>query len=99
MAQLADSDEVTELGREVARQLVGADTVNAVEVKSGFDTSDEPAYHFWFRWDKDPDWRLMGLMRGKLAQKLRDELMARGDPGYPYVHILTPRDCDNRTGA
>jgi hypothetical protein len=45
MAQLADS-ELTELGPDVARQLVGADTVKAVEVKAGFDSSDEPAYHF-----------------------------------------------------
>jgi hypothetical protein len=98
MAQLADS-ELTELGRDVARQLVGADTVKAVEVKTGFDSSDEPAYHFWFRWDQDPDWQLMGLMRMRLGQKLRDELMARGDEGYPYIHILTPQDWEKRAGA
>jgi hypothetical protein len=98
MAQLADS-ELTELGRDAARQLVGADKVEAVEVEAGLDSSDEPAYHFWFRWDPDPDWRLMGLMRLRLGQKLRDELMARGDPSYPFIHILTRQDWDKRAGA
>lgn len=44
MAQLADN-ELAELGRDAARQLVGADTVKAVEVKAGFNSSVEPAYH------------------------------------------------------
>jgi len=98
MARLADS-ELTELGRDVARQLVGADKVKAVEVETGLDASDEPAYHFWFRWDPDPDWPLMGLMRIRLGQKLRDELLSRGDASYPFIHILTKQDWDKRDGA
>jgi hypothetical protein len=98
MTQLAD-DELTELGRDAARVLAGADKIDVVEVEAGLDASDEPAYHFWFRWKQEPDWPLMGLVRSKLGQKLRDKLLARGDVGYPFIHILTPRDWDTRSGA
>jgi hypothetical protein len=98
MGQLADG-ELAELGRDVAQQLVGVDKITAVEVEAGLDSSEEPAYHFWFRWGQDPDWRLMGFMRLRLGQRLRDELMARGDPGYPFIHILTRQDWDARAGA
>jgi hypothetical protein len=40
----------------------------------------------------------MGLMRIRLSQRLRDGLMARGDPGYPFIHILTRQDWDKRKG-
>jgi hypothetical protein len=98
MAQLADS-ELTELGGEVARQMLGVDKVKQVEVVARPDSTDEPACYFWYQVDQDPASQSAALARIRLAQRLRDELLARGDATYPYIRVLSTQDWAKRTGA
>ena len=79
--------------------MLGADKVKQVEVVAGPDSTDEPAYYFWYQLDQDPASQSAALARVRLKQKLRDELLARGDTTYPYLRVLTKQDWDKRAGA
>ena len=98
MTLLAD-DELTELGRDVACQFLGADKVIHVEVVAGADWSGDPAYDFWYQLEQGPDRERAALERIRLGQKLRDELIARGDTTYPYIHVVDGQDWDKRRRA
>jgi hypothetical protein len=91
--------ELQTIGRDVARSIVGAGKVSQVEVVTMPDSSDQPAYYFSFLFDQDRDRQRAALVRTRLAQKLRDELIARGDARYPFVRILSRQDWGARAGA
>jgi hypothetical protein len=87
------------LGRKAAQQVAGDSSVEQVEVVSGEDQSGEPAYYFSFLIDQGRASQKAGLLRLRLIQKLRDELIARGDAHYPFIRILDKTDWDRRQGA
>jgi hypothetical protein len=91
MAQLSETD-LKALGRRAARQIWGPRKVKRVGVVTGPDSTNQPAHYFSFQVDQDGDHQAAALLRSKLARKLRDELLAHDDPGYPYIQILTEQD-------
>jgi hypothetical protein len=98
MNQLADTDLV-EIGRNVAQHVAGAGTVERVKVSAGQDSTDRPAYFFSFLIDRYRDGERAGLIRIRLEQKLRDELMARDDGHHPIVQVLNRADWEQHEGA
>jgi hypothetical protein len=91
--------ELEELGRAAAEQVAGPDAVEQVEVRWGEDASDRPVYYFSFLIDQDRARQRAGLVRTRLLQKLRDDLVARGDGRYPVIRILSREDWDRRSDA
>ena len=91
MTEIAES-KLKEIGREAARLVAGLGTVEEVAVTVGLDSTDRPAYFFSFLIDRDRDRQRAGLTRTRLAQKLRDELIARNDAHYSFVRILSRAD-------
>lgn len=87
-----------EIGREAARG-VGAGKVERVEVVTGPDSSDRPAYFFSFLIEPDRDRQRAALIRTRLAQKIRDELVTRGDDRYPFIRVLGREDWGKRQGV
>lgn len=98
MGQTSDAI-LAEIGLEAAQHVAGADTVERVEVVAGYDSAERPAYFFSFLIDDGGDRQRTGLIHIRLGQKLRDELIARGDEHYPIVRILSRDDWEKRTGA
>ncbi len=98
MGETAET-ELLAIGREAARQVVGEDAGEHVEVRDGLDSTDQLAYYFTFLVDRDRERQRAGLVRTRLVQKLRDALMARGDDHYPVVQILDRADWEKRAGA
>ncbi len=80
------------LGRDAAEHIAGTDAVGDVDVASGEDSSDRPVYYFSFLIDQDRARQRVGLVRTRLVQKLRDDLIALGDGHYPVVRILDRTD-------
>jgi hypothetical protein len=100
--------ELEKLGRDAARQVAGEGIVARVEVVPGEDSSERPVYYFSFLIDQDRFSFLIdqdrarqraGLVLTRLVQKLRDELIARGDGRYPVIQMLSRTDWDRRTGT
>ena len=91
--------DLAKIGRDAARQIAGEGTVERVEVVSGEDFDGDPVYHFWFLFDQDRSRERPGLVRIRLIQTLRDELIARGDERLPVIHMLDRADRDKRAGA
>jgi hypothetical protein len=98
MAELT-ATELEQIGREVAHAVVGADKVRQVEVVTGANWDGDPAYYFWYQFDSDPDWQRAADARIRLRQKLREELVARGDTSLPYTHVLDAQDWPKRKGV
>jgi len=93
------ASDLEKLGLDAARQVAGADAVEQVEVVSGEDASDRPVYYFSFLIDEGRSRQRAGLVRTRLVQKLRDELITRGDGHFPVITILSRIDWDKRAGA
>ncbi len=91
--------DLEELGLSTAQEVAGPDAVKDVEVKPGEDLSDRPVYFFSFLIDQTRARERPGLVRIHLAQRLRDELMARGDERRPRIRILDEADWNKRTDA
>lgn len=98
MAHLPDT-ELRRIGRKVAGHIMGPGKVKRVDVVTGQDSTDQPAHYFSFLLDQDRDRQVAALLRTRLAQKLRDELLAHDDPGYPFIRILSQQDWDKRERA
>jgi hypothetical protein len=98
MDQPIDLD-LEQIGRAAAAAVAGAENVEAVEAREGEDWTDKPAYYFSFLIEQDRDDLRPGLLLGRVARKLRDELIARGDYHYPFVQILNRSDWDKRQHA
>ena len=98
MTHLPDT-ELKKLGRKAAGHIMGRGKVKRVDVVSGADSTDQPAHYFSFLLDQDRDRQVAALLRTRLAQKLRDELLAHDAPGYPYIRIRSEQDWDKRERA
>lgn len=91
--------ELEKLGRAAAAQVAGDDAVEQVEVTCGVDSSERPVYFFSFLIDQGRARERAGLVRIRTAQKLRDDLMARGDGHYPMIRVLNKEDWARRSDA
>ena len=87
------------LGRAAAQQIAGEDAVEQVEVVAGTDYTDRPVYYFSFLIDQGRARERAGLVFTRLIQKLRDDLVARGDEHLPVVRILDRTDWPRRGRA
>jgi hypothetical protein len=72
---------------KAAQSVLGPGKVETVDVVSGNDSSDEPAYFISFMIDQDRDAERAVRLWNRLAEKIRDTLVERGDEAYPYVDI------------
>jgi len=91
--------ELEKLGRAAAEHVAGDGAVERVEVTRGEDASERPVYYFSFLIDQGRARQRAGLVRTRLVQKLRDDLVARGDGHYPVIQILSKDDWANRADA
>jgi len=91
--------DLEKLGRDAAEHVAGVGAIEQVEVVAGEDSSDRPVYRFSFLIDQDRLRQRLGLLRTRLTQTLRDELIALDDAHYPIIHILDRTDWDKRNGA
>jgi hypothetical protein len=98
MDQHIDLD-LEKIGRAAAAEVAGAENVEAVEAREGEDWTDKPAYYFSFLIEQDREHLRPGLLLGRVARKLRDELTAQGDYHYPFVQILNRSDWEKRRRA
>jgi hypothetical protein len=87
------------LGLDAAEHAAGKGSVERVEVVSGEDSSDRPVYYFSFLIDQDRARQRAGLVRTRLIQKLRDDLIALRDGHYPVIRILSRTDWDRHGDA
>ena len=78
-------DDVRTIGRDAAREVAGGG-VEVVDVRSGVDWSNDPAYFLSFRVTNagvDDDARLfLGISR-----HVHDRLREHGDERWPYIDI------------
>lgn len=79
--------------------MAGTGKVEKVSVWFGQDSADQPAVYFSFLIDEGQDRQRVGLVRTRLIQELRDDLLARGFEQYPIVQILNRADWERRFGA
>lgn len=93
------SVDLAEIGREAVQDVAGVGMVERVEVETGHDSLDRPALFFSFLIDRDRDRQRAGLVRIRMVQKLRDELIARGYDHYPIIQVLSRADWEKRAGA
>jgi len=91
--------ELERLGFDAAQEVAGIDAVKQVEVASGADLLERPAYYFSFLIDQTLARERAGLVRIRLMQKLRDELTARNDDHLPVIQILDQEDWNKRSVA
>jgi hypothetical protein len=87
------------IGLDAAREVVGEGRAQEIEVTTGSDSSDENAYYFSFLIEEDHDRRRAALTRTRLAQKIRDKLIERGDGGYPFIRVLDREEWPKRVSA
>ena len=91
--------ELKQIGRDAAQRVFGPGKVKDVEVIDIDASDNQPAYLFSILYEGARDAQQMALLRIRLDQKLRDELLARGDDGYPLISVLSPQDWDKRQVA
>jgi hypothetical protein len=91
--------DLEELGRAAAETVAGAGAVEQVEVEDGADSSDRPVYYFSFLIDWDRSQKRPGLLYSRLVQRLRDDLVARGDDHLPLIRIFDRKDWYKRANA
>jgi hypothetical protein len=82
-----------------AEHVAGPDAVEEVEVTPGEDAYDRPVYYFSFLIHQERAQQRAGLVRIRLIQKLREDLVARGDSHNPVIQILSKDDWPNRADA
>jgi len=91
---------IIRLATDAAHEVVGADANVSVEVESGTDSLDKPAYFFFYRIRKSymPDLS-PGLIRIRLIQHIVDKLIALGDTHEPIIRAMTLTGWETPTGA
>jgi hypothetical protein len=99
--EMSETDVPTleKLALKAAEAAAGSGSVERVEVVSGEDDSDRPAYYFTFLIDEDRAQHRPGLVLTRLIQRLSDDLIAISDGHYPVVRILNRTDWDRRGSA
>ncbi len=91
--------DVETLGRDAAQHVADLGFVELITVVAEEDWLDRPIYRFDYLIDRGIDWKRAGLIRTRLAQKLRDELTALGDVHHPSIQIVSQADLSNRISA
>ena len=91
--------ELKKLGLDAARHVAGRAAVKQVDVVHGEDSTGRPVYYFTFLIDQARARERAGLVRIRLIQKLREELIARSDGHLPVIQILSQDDWDERAVA
>ena len=84
--------EIEQIGRDAAQAVVGDGVVDNVEIRQGWNMSDEPTYEFFFRVHPELIPFSPGLVHIRLTQQLLGALAKRGDGHRPVVHLLSPAD-------
>jgi hypothetical protein len=87
------------LGRAAAEQVAGDEAVAEVEVERGEDGSERPVVYFSFLIEQDRTQQRAGLIRTRLVQKLRDDMVAGGYGELPVVRVLSREDWNKRSNA
>jgi len=73
--------------------VTGPNAVLHADFEHYLDSTDRPAYKFFFVIDQSKDPKFPpGLMRIMLGRRIRDELIARGDMTYPHLKVISPVD-------
>jgi hypothetical protein len=91
--------DLTALGRAAAEQVAGTGAVEQVEVARGEDSSERPVYYFSFLIDQHRARQRAGLIRTRLVQKLRDDLIQLDDGHLPVIRIFSREDWNKRINA
>ncbi len=73
--------------------------VDEIEIESGVDFYDRPAYHFSFLIDQKGSKNRQGLVLTRQRQRLADDLDARGDTHIPTIRLLDREDWGRRGNA
>ena len=84
------------LGLLAARRIARGDAVEQVEVVASWDTWDRPVYNFSFLINEGRTQARLGLLRTRLVQSLRDELVKRNDAHFPILQFFNREDWDRR---
>jgi hypothetical protein len=94
------AQDIVRLATDAAHEVVGADATVSVEVEAGTDSSDKPAYFFFYRIRKDdiPDLS-PGLIRIRLIQHIVDKLVAVGDTHEPIIRMMMLTGWEKPSGA
>jgi hypothetical protein len=94
------AQDIIRLATDAAHEVVGADAKVRVDVEAGTDSSDKPAYFFFYRIRKDfmPDLS-PGLIRIRLIQHIVDKLIAVGDTHEPIIRTMTLSGWETPSGA
>ncbi len=98
MIETAKTD-LESLGRDAAREVVGAEAFEQVEVFTGEDSLDRPIYIFSFLINPERAGLRLGLIYLRILQRLQDMLAARGDEHPPHVRLLDRADWPHRARA
>jgi len=91
--------ELETLARSAANLVAGESSVEQVEVSPGIDPTGDPIYRFTFLIDQEHALQRAGNLRIRLHQKLRDDLLERGDDHYPDLQIIDRNDWEQRWRA
>jgi hypothetical protein len=83
--------ELQDIGLQAARRFVG-DGVEAIDVREGVGSIDEPAYFITYRVRDDDTWRAFSRLEDPIFMAIRDALLEREDEGYPFIRVLEPED-------
>ena len=94
-----DTRQIEELGKRAAAAVVGDGVFPQVRVESDEDDDFRPIYRFSFLIDRQHSSMRPGLIRIRLIQKLRDELVSRRDDHLPVIRILNQADWDQEARA
>jgi hypothetical protein len=92
-----DEKVLMDLGQKAADAVAGKGVAKPVAVAIGQDSTDQDAYYFSFLLDRTHS--QPGEIRIRLAQKLRDQLMASSDDHYPFVQIFSSTEWERRRSA
>ncbi len=101
--------ELADIGRSAAASVADFGKMDAVEVAGGQDSSQAYTYVFSFIVEQglvkpglvEPgqDRSLAGQAYIRLAQAIRDGLMAHGDDHYPIIRLFGAEDWEQRKRA
>jgi len=97
MVELTD-DEVLEIGREAAAEILGAPAVADLRVKARPDQDGMIVYDYIFVIDREKAVNYRpGHVMIDIGLLIRDKLWARGDETFPVLRITSPEEW--RSGA
>ena len=79
---------IADIGLQAARQFAGT-RIEDIEFTLGQGSTDDIVYRLTFLFDRDPAKENIAPLQTRIAQSIRDRLIAEGDEHYPIVRFLT----------